>query len=136
MIHLRLLALDRFARMTMELNGGYSEWQAQCPHLHIISQSQDFQHWSCCPYKFQKTWSTSFRFHINLGWLCNLRFDYQNKKLNLRMLHSFKGFHLCIKGTIMWYHDYQLRKKINLCMLLQSNKNILCKNQIRIQNIF
>ena len=35
----------------------------------------------------------------------------------------------------MWYPDNQLRKKLNLCMLLQANKNILCKNQIRIQNM-
>ena len=34
----------------------------------------------------------------------------------------------------MWYPDNQLRKKLNLCMLLQANKNILCKNQIRMQN--
>ena len=61
--------------MAMELNSDYSVWQVQCPHLHIISQSRDFQHWSCSPYKFQKTWSTSFHSHINLWWLCNLRFD-------------------------------------------------------------
>ena len=36
----------------------------------------------------------------------------------------------------MWYPDNQLRKKLNLCMLLQANKNILCKNQIRIQNMY
>ena len=35
-----------------------------------------FQHWSCFPHKFKKTWSTSFRSHIDLAWLCNLRFDY------------------------------------------------------------
>ena len=28
------------------------------------------------PYKFQKTWWTSSHSHINIGWLCNLRFDY------------------------------------------------------------
>ena len=33
----------------------------------------------------------------------------------------------------MWYPDNQIR---NLCMLLQANKNILCKNQIRIQNMY
>ena len=32
--------------------------------------------WSYSPYKFQKTWLTSLHFHINLGWFCNLRFDY------------------------------------------------------------
>ena len=31
--------------------------------------------------------------------------DYQNKKLNLCVLSSSKGFHLCIKGAIMWYPD-------------------------------
>ena len=36
----------------------------------------------------------------------------------------------------MWYPDYQLRKKLNLYMLLQANKNILCKNQFRIQNMY
>ena len=36
----------------------------------------------------------------------------------------------------MWYPDNQLRKKLNLSMLLQANKNILCKNQIRIQNMY
>ena len=35
----------------------------------------------------------------------------------------------------MWYPDNQLRKKLNLCMLLQANKNTLCQNQIRIQNM-
>ena len=55
--------------------------------------------------------------------------DYQNKKLNLRMLNSFKGFYLCIKKAIMWYPDNQLRKKLNLCMyqirtyLQESKKN-------------
>ena len=36
----------------------------------------------------------------------------------------------------MWYHDNQLRKKLNLRMLLQANKNILYKNQIRTQNMY
>ena len=36
----------------------------------------------------------------------------------------------------MRYPDNQLRKKLNFCMLLQANKNILCKNQIRIQNMY
>ena len=36
----------------------------------------------------------------------------------------------------MWYLDNQFRKKLNLCMLLQANKNILCKNQIKIQNMY
>ena len=36
----------------------------------------------------------------------------------------------------MRYPDNQLRKKLNLCMLLQANKNILCKNQIRIQSMY
>ena len=49
---------------------------------------------------------------------------------------SFKGFHLCIKRAIMWYSDNELRKKFNLWMLLQPNKNILCKNQIGIQNMY
>ena len=76
MIHLRLLAEDQFARMTMELIGDYSVWQVQCQHLPIISQSQDIQHWACSPYKFRKTWSASFHSHLNLGRLFNLKFDY------------------------------------------------------------
>ena len=36
----------------------------------------------------------------------------------------------------MWYPDNQLRKKLNLCMLLQVNKNFICKDQIRIQNMY
>ena len=42
----------------------------------------------------------------------------------------------------MWYSGNPLRKKLNLCicansvLLLQVNKNILCKNQIRIQNMY
>ena len=48
--------------------------------------------------------------------------DYQNKKLNLCMLKSFKDFHLCIKQAIIWSPDNQHRKKLNLCMLLQANK--------------
>ena len=48
--------------------------------------------------------------------------SYQNKKLNLCMLNSFKGFHLRIKQAILWYSDNQLRKKLNLSMLLQANK--------------
>ena len=49
------------------------------------------------------------------------------------MFNSFKGFHLCIKWAIMWYPDNQLSKKLNLYMLLQANKNIICNDQIRIQ---
>ena len=36
----------------------------------------------------------------------------------------------------MWYPNDQLWKKLSLCMLLLANKNILCKNQIRIQNMY
>ena len=49
--------------------------------------------------------------------------EYQNEKLNVCMLDSFKGFHLCITEAIMWYPDNQLRKK--LYMLLQANKDPL-----------
>ena len=35
----------------------------------------------------------------------------------------------------MWNLDTQPRKKINWCMVLQANKNILRKNPIRMQNI-
>ena len=43
------------------------------------------------------------------------------------MLNSFNDFYLCIKSAIMWYPDNELKKKFNLCMLLQANKNIFCK---------
>ena len=49
--------------------------------------------------------------------------EYQNEKLDVCMLDSFKGFHLCITEAIMWYPDNQLRKK--LYMLLQTNKDLL-----------
>ena len=62
--------------------------------------------------------------------------DYHNKKLSSYMLNSFKGFQLCINWGIMWYPENQLRKKLDLCMLLQANKSILCRNQIRIQNMY
>ena len=73
--------------MTIELNDDYPVWQVECPQDHIISQSQDFQHWSCSLYKFQKTWSASFHTHINLGWLCNLRFDYSQTFEGFAWLH-------------------------------------------------
>ena len=60
--------------------------------------------------------------------------EYQNEKLNVCMLDSFKGFHLRITEAIMWYPGNQLRKKLH--MLLQANKKILCKNQIRIKNMY
>ena len=52
------------------------------------------------------------------------------------MVDSCKGFNLCIKQAIMWYFDNQLRKKLNLCMLLEANENIFYKNQIRIQYMY
>ena len=53
--------------------------------------------------------------------------DCQNKKLNSRVLIYASNKPLC--GT-------QHRKKLNLRMLLQANKNILYKNQMRIQNMY
>ena len=52
------------------------------------------------------------------------------------MLNTFKRFHLCIKWAIMWYLDNQLRKKLNLCMLLQVHENIIWKDQKRIENMY
>ena len=52
------------------------------------------------------------------------------------MLNSFKGFHLCIKWAIMWYPGNQLSKKLNLWMLLQANKNMISKEQIKMQNTY
>ena len=54
--------------------------------------------------------------------------DYQNKKLNMCMLNSFRGFHLCIKYAIMWYPDNQLKKKLNLCMYCKQIKTSLHKS--------
>ena len=87
MIHLRLLAQDQFAGVTMELIGDYSVWQVQFLHLHIISHSQDFQQWACSPYKFRKTWSASFHSHINQEWLFNLKFDYSETFGGFAWLH-------------------------------------------------
>ena len=36
----------------------------------------------------------------------------------------------------MSHYPNQLRKKINFCMLLEANENIVCKDQIRIQNMY
>ena len=41
--------------------------------------------------------------------------DYQNKKLNLCILNSFKGFHLCIKWAITCYPDNQHKKNSCAC---------------------
>ena len=42
-------------------------------------------------------------------------------------------FACSICDDIMCYLDNQLWKKLNLCVLMEANENILCKNQIRIQ---
>ena len=47
-----------------------------------------------------------------------------------RILINASNEPLC--GTLI----INLGKKLILCMLLQANKNILCKNQIRIQNMY
>ena len=52
------------------------------------------------------------------------------------MLNIFKGFHLFIKWAIMWYPDNQLRKILNLYMLLQANESIIQKNKIEKQNMY
>ena len=66
----------------------------------------------------------SFSQSVSITLICYIMWypDYQNKKLNLCMLNSFKDFHLCIKEAVMLYPDNQLRKKPNLCLLLQANK--------------
>ena len=46
--------------------------------------------------------------NLNISWANMWCPDYQNKKPNLRMLNSFKGFHLCMKQVIMWYPDNPL----------------------------
>ena len=81
--------------------------------------------------KFQEFLSMYQMNHHVVPWLLQ-------KTLNLGMLSSCKAFYLwMIKWAIMWYRNNQLRQKLNLCiLLLQANKNILCKNQIRIQNMY
>ena len=63
--------------------------------------------------------------------------DYQNEKTStcacsivLRVFIYASNEPL--SGTLI----INLGKKLNLCMLLQSNKNIFCENQIRIQNMY
>ena len=75
-------------------------------------------------------------FYLCINWANMWYPDYRNKKLNFCKLNSFKDFYLCIKWSNMWYLDNQLRKKLNLFILLQVNKNPLCKNQMRIQNMY
>ena len=60
--------------------------------------------------------------NVYINWANMWYPDHQNKKLNLCILNSSKGFYLCIKWAIMWYLDNQLRKKVNLYMLLQANE--------------
>ena len=46
--------------------------------------------WTLIILSFQipkKTWLTSFHSHINLGWLCNLRFDYSKTFGGFAWLH-------------------------------------------------
>ena len=47
------------------------------------------------PYKFQKTWSTSFHSNINLGWLFNLRFDYSTTFGGFAWLRVALTVHQC-----------------------------------------
>ena len=42
---------------------------------------------------------------------------------------------LYINWSNMWYPDYQ-NKNFNLCRLLQANENIICKDQVTIQNMY
>ena len=94
-------------------------------------------------YSSASTSNTTFSFHspkefsspnLYISWANMWCPDYQNKKRSLGILSSFKVSHLCIKWAIMCCPDSQIRKKLNLCM--QANKNILCKEQIRIQNMY
>ena len=90
-----------------------------------------------CSYKL---WFHSLKefkqpFYTSIELTCGTLIIKKNQ-LNLCMLISFKVFCLCIKWVILWYLDNRLRKKLNLCMLLQASKNILCKNQIRMKNMY
>ena len=119
MIYLCLLAYDQLVRMTMGPNGDYFVWQVKCPHLHIISQSQDFQQWSCSVYKFRKTWLTSFHSHINLAWICNIRLDYSKTFWRLRLTTCrFNCFTSAITGrfAIVYFkkHTFSTNTKIML----------------------
>ena len=124
----------------MELNGDYSVWQVLCSHLHITSQSQDFQHWSCSPYKFQKTWSASFHSHINLRWLGNLRFDYSNwlHKTILPLSHLFQiswafalSYKSIFKTTFSFFFNITL-KTYPSCQYIEWNYYYILKRNLTI----
>ena len=64
-------------------------------------------------------------------------FIYASNELSSSILSiKIKNLNLCmLNRAIMWYPDNQLRIKLNLCIVLKENKNILCKNQISIKKI-
>ena len=65
-------------------------------------------------------------------------FIYASNELSSSILIiKIKNLNLCmLNRAIMWYPDNQLRIKLNLCIVLKENKNILCKNQISIKNMY
>ena len=141
MIHLRLWP---FYEDTVKPNGDYSVWQLQCLHYHIISQSQDFQHWSCSPYKFHKTWSTSFHSHVDLAWLCNLRFDYSKKAFEgFAWLHIVWLLHQCHHREICnsWLQKSPIQHYTKIMLMRPQVCNVLvvfvlCSTTVRKVNLF
>ena len=111
MIHFRLLAYDQFARMTMKPNGDYPTIYISFFNLNIFNTDHTVLTNS------KKSWSTSFHSHINLAWLCNLRFDYSKtfgdicRQWHLEAWLGYMSFHL--------FHQLHHREICN--SLLQKN---------------
>ena len=74
--------------------------------------------------------------NLYINWTNMWYTDYQNKTPNLCMFNSSRVFIYASKKPFCGTLRINLWKKLDLRMLQQANKNILCKNQIRIQNIY
>ena len=74
--------------------------------------------------------------NLYINWANMWYTDYQNKTPNLCMFNSSRVFIYASKKPFCGTLRINLWKKLDLRMLQQANKNILCKNQIRIQNMY
>ena len=74
--------------------------------------------------------------NLYINWTNMWYTDYQNKTPNLCMFNSSRVFIYASKKPFCGTLRINLWKKLDLRMLQQANKNILCKNQIRIQNMY
>ena len=113
------------------------QFLVKCCKLHSVLKilsnhiCQIFFYFQVCTRNIHKNY-ISFSQSLNspnlyINW-ANMRCpDCQNKKLNSRVFIYASNKPLC--GT-------QHRTKLNLRMLVQANKNILYKNQMRIQNMY